>query len=130
MRSDRLLWVILAVLGIGALLLMLNDSTGRTLGLDNNDFAQLIYLGAIALVVGLAVVSRARPAGNMLPQIALWLAIVLGLVVGYKLYQGEPLLPGNRPLPIPSGAGITASLTGDLCSACFQWADANVTHSP
>ncbi|MCO5065875.1 MAG: hypothetical protein M9924_15870 [Rhizobiaceae bacterium] len=117
MRSDRVLAIILAVLGGGAILLMLNDRAGRTFGLDNNDFAQLIYLGAIALVVGMAVVSRARPGGNMLVQVALWLAIVIGLVVGYKLYTGEPLFPADRPLPPASGAGISASLVDGIHSS-------------
>ncbi len=110
MRSDRLLWIVLAALGIAALLLMFNDSAGRTLGLDNNDFARLVYLGSIALVVGAGVVARARFGGNVLGQIAMWLAIVLALVVGYKLYQGESLFQRDRPLPPPSGTGISASL--------------------
>ncbi|MGC4025672.1 MAG: hypothetical protein QM744_11295 [Mesorhizobium sp.] len=111
MRSDRLLWIVLAALGIAALLLMFNDSAGRTLGLSNSDFASVIYLGSIALVVGAGVVARARFGGNVLTQIILWLGIVLALVVGYKLYQGEPLFPRDRPLPPPaSGTGISASL--------------------
>lgn len=111
MRSDRVLWVVLGALGIAAVLLMMNDGAGRTLGLNNDDFASLVYLGSIALVVGLAVVSRARAGGNILAQVALWLAIVLGLVVGYKLYQGEPLLPGEGPPSPPAPGGISASLT-------------------
>lgn len=110
MRSDRLLWIVLAALAIAVLLLMFNDSAGRTLGLDNNDFASLIYLGSIALVVGAVVVARARFGGNVLTQVAIWLAIVLALVVGYKFYQGEPLFQRDRPLPPPSGTGISASL--------------------
>lgn len=109
MRSDRLLWIVLAGLGIAAVLLMMNDNAGQTFGLDNSDFASVIYLGAIALVVGTGVVARARLGGNFLTQIALWLAIVLGLVVGYKFYQGEPLFQQDRPLPPPTGPGITAS---------------------
>jgi len=111
MRSDRLLWIVLAALGIAALLLMFNDSAGRTLGLDNDDFASVIYLGSIALVVGAGVVARARFGGNVLTQIIIWLGIVLALVVGYKLYEGEPLFERDRPMPPPSsGTGISASL--------------------
>lgn len=103
MRSDRLLWIVLAALGVGAVLLMMNDNAGSTLGLDNSDFASLIYLGSIALVIGAGVFARARLGGNVLPQIVLWLAIVLALVIGYKLYQGEPLLPGGTR---PQGQGL------------------------
>lgn len=115
MRSDRLLWIVLAALGIAALLLMFNDGSGQTLGLSNGDFASVIYLGSIALVVGAGVVARARFGGNVLTQIIIWLGIVLALVVGYKLYQGEPLFQRNNPLPPPaSGAGISASLADGI----------------
>ncbi len=117
MRSDRVLWFVLASLGITAVLLMMNDETGTTLGFDNDDFAQFVYLGAIATLVGSTVFSRARVSGNLLPQIAIWLAIIVGLVIGYKLYQGEPIfMEENRPLPPSSRTGITASLMDGIDS--------------
>lgn len=110
MRSDRLLWFILGILGLTVILLMVNDDAGTTFGLENDSFARLIYLGAIALVVGLAFVSRARAGGNMLLQIAVWLAITLGLVAGYKIYQGEPLFSTPPQIPPSSAPSITASI--------------------
>ncbi|MBX3596396.1 MAG: hypothetical protein KF874_02390 [Rhizobiaceae bacterium] len=110
MRADKLLWIVLGALAIAAILLMFNDSAGNTFGIDNNTFASFVYLGSLALVIGAGVAARARFGGNLLSQTAIWLAVILALVVGYKLYHGEPLFERDRPLPPNSGAGISASL--------------------
>ena len=52
---DRLFWIVIAVLGGGLLLLLFNHSSGETLGLDNDRFGSLVYLGALALVIGAGV---------------------------------------------------------------------------
>lgn len=81
---SRLYWIAIAVLGGGLLLLLFNGSSGQTLGLDNDSFGQLIYLGAIVMVIGAGVLARGTRLGDTLRSLALWVAIVLVLVAGYQ----------------------------------------------
>ncbi len=92
---SRLFWIVIAMLGGGLLLLMLNDSTGDTLGLDNDRFGSLVYLGALALVVGAGILGRRAHWGASLRGFALWLLIVLVLVAGYQ-YRYELQDIGSR----------------------------------
>ena len=45
---NRLLWFVLGVIGAAVVLLMLNDSAGYTIGLENGDFSRLVWLGLLA----------------------------------------------------------------------------------
>jgi aspartyl protease family protein len=49
---NRLFWILMAVIGVGAALLMFNDSAGSTMGVENYDFGRLIWLGAFAALIG------------------------------------------------------------------------------
>lgn len=110
---SRLFWIVIAMLGGGLLLLMLNDSGGETLGLDNDSFGRLVYLGALALVIGAGILGRRAHLGPSLRSFALWLLIVLVLVAGYQ-YRYElqdvasrvtaGLVPGS-PLSVIDGDG-------------------------
>lgn len=72
-----------AMLAIGLVLLLIFDSQGSLLGLDNSSFARLVALGALVVVIGAAAIGRSN-AGTSLRQIAVWLAILLVLVAGYQ----------------------------------------------
>jgi aspartyl protease family protein len=80
----RLLWVILGVIGVAAVLLMLNDSSGRTLGVENNDFSRLVWLGLLGLVIGAGLLGSGRRLGDMARNLGAWAVIVLALVAGYQ----------------------------------------------
>ncbi|KFB10124.1 retropepsin-like aspartic protease family protein [Nitratireductor basaltis] len=84
----RSFWIILLVLGAGLVLLVANHDAGSVFGIENSNFASLLYLGTwgAVLVVGL-VVSRFSfwPA---LRDLAYWLLIALVLMTGY-LYRYE-----------------------------------------
>lgn len=45
--------ILLAILGIGLVLLILNHDSGRTFGMNNDDFGQLVALGALATLLRL-----------------------------------------------------------------------------
>jgi aspartyl protease family protein len=80
---------VLLVLGAGLALLVFNHDSGRTFGIDNNDFGQLIYLVPIAGLLGAGILAGRR--GNMsevLRNLAIWLVIIMGLVAAY-LYRGD-----------------------------------------
>ncbi|PWK69919.1 TIGR02281 family clan AA aspartic protease [Aminobacter sp. AP02] len=81
---NRLYWVVTALLGGGLLLLLFNHSSGETLGLNNDSFGQLIYAGALALVIGAGILRRGTRLGDTLRSLALWVLIVLAFVAGYQ----------------------------------------------
>ena len=111
MSDDRLFWIVMGILGVGTLLLVLNDSAGQTLGADNYDFARFVQLGALALVFGVAVLARGRPSGHVLRQAAVWLVIFLAIMVAYQFADQYGWLPGSpAPSQPDSGTGISASL--------------------
>ncbi len=83
------LTLILLVLGGGLALLVFNHDAGRTFGIDNEDFGQIIYLLPIAGLLSVGILSGRRGrAGEALRNIAIWLLIVLGLVAAY-LYRDD-----------------------------------------
>ncbi|AYD01067.1 TIGR02281 family clan AA aspartic protease [Neorhizobium sp. NCHU2750] len=101
---NRLTFVLL-VLGAGLALLIFNHDSGRTFGIDNNDFGRLIYMIPIAGLLGAGIVAGRRGAMNeVLRNLAVWLVIILGLVAAY-LYRNDAnqfvgrmtagLLPGH-----------------------------------
>lgn len=81
---SRLYWVVIAVLGGGLLLLLFNHSSGETLGLNNDSFGQLIYAGALLLVIGAGVLRRGTRLSDTVRGVALWVVIVLVFVAGYQ----------------------------------------------
>jgi aspartyl protease family protein len=100
------------ILGVGLLVLLLSDTGGTALGMSTDDLGQLVYLGALAAVVGAGVLYRSNVSAT-LRGIAAWLAIILVLVAGYQ-YRYElqdiasrvtaGLVPGS-PLSITDADG-------------------------
>lgn len=110
MRSDGMLWIVLGIIAVVVALLVFNHDSGQMLGIDNDDFATLAWAGILGTVIGLGLVTRARPTGGLLQQIAIWLALFVALVIGYRLYHGQSVLPGNEPVIPDSGAGVSVFL--------------------
>lgn len=81
---SRFLWIILAVLGGGLILLVVNHDGGSTLGLRNDAFAQTLYLGMWGVVLGAAVLGSGLRLGEVARQLALWALILLVFVAGYQ----------------------------------------------
>ena len=87
--------ILLAILGVGLVLLILNHDSGHSFGIMNDDFGRLVALGAIAAMIGTGVVQSRRHFGQSLRQFGIWVLIVLVLVSAY-LYRGELEAFGNR----------------------------------
>lgn len=80
----RTLWLILAVIGVALVLLVFNDSTGSTLGIANDDFSRIVWLGLFAIVIGAGLLRSGRPLGDLARNLGGWAVIVLALVAGYQ----------------------------------------------
>ncbi|TPL52970.1 TIGR02281 family clan AA aspartic protease [Mesorhizobium sp. B2-4-2] len=81
---NRLFWILMLVIGVGAVLLMFNDSAGNTLGVENDDFGRLIWLGAFGALIGAGLLRSGRPLGAMARNLGAWAAITLALIAGYQ----------------------------------------------
>ncbi len=92
---SRGLWVMLGIIGLAAALLMLNHESGATLGFVNEDFADLIWLGLLAAVIGAGLLRSGHGLGDMARGLGLWGLIVIALIAGYQ-YRYELQDFGNR----------------------------------
>lgn len=97
------LTIVLLLLAVGLGLLVVNHNGGRTLGIDNDQFAQVLYLLPIAGLLSAGILAGRRGNfGTVIRQLAVWLVIILGLVSLY-LYRydlqsfGDRLLGGLMP---------------------------------
>ena len=101
----RLLWIVLLVLGIGALLLVLRHDQGTIAGFETGDFASLVYKIALLIFIGGAVLALFRERVAQAFQAAIfWVVVGLLLAVGYTYRQDlrdigdrvlSELLPGR-----------------------------------
>ena len=89
------LYILLAILAAGLILLIINHDSGRTLGIENNDFGRLVSLSAIAVMLAAGVLHSRFKFGETLRQIAIWLIIILALVSAY-LYRNDLMNFGDR----------------------------------
>jgi aspartyl protease family protein len=110
---DRLLWFILAIIGIALILLVANNDSGSTFGIGNDQFGRGIYLALWGLVIAAGVLGSRRSMGNAMRNLAVWAAAILVLIAGYQ-YRYElqdvgyrvtaGLIPGS-PLSSVDGKG-------------------------
>ena len=112
---SRTIWIALAVLGAGLILLMLNDSRGEVFGIENDAFSRLVYLGVLGAVIAAGIVASRVKMGDFARNIALWILVILIFMAGYQ-YRYElqdiasrvtvGLVPGS-PLSITDSEGGT-----------------------
>ncbi|OHV88209.1 TIGR02281 family clan AA aspartic protease [Mesorhizobium sp. ORS 3428] len=81
---NRLFWIVMLVIGVGLILLMMNDSAGSTFGIENRDFSRLIWVGVLVAVIGASLVRSGRPLGGLARNLGIWAAIVLALIAAYQ----------------------------------------------
>jgi aspartyl protease family protein len=124
----RLFWIIIALIGAGLILLVLNNSSGETFGLRNDAFAQTLYLGIWALALGAGILGSRMSFGDISRTLAIWALIALGLVAGYQ-YRYElqdfgsrvtaGLIPGS-PINMTSQNGRAAVMIDKSANGHFQ----------
>lgn len=109
----QFLWIVLGVLALGLVALLASGDRGTVLGMEDDSFASLIYLGVLGAVVGAGVLGSGMRFGHIARTMAMWLLIILALVAGYQ-YRYElqdvtsrltaGLIPGS-PLSITDADG-------------------------
>ena len=107
------LTVFLVVIGIGLAVLIVNNDSGRILGLQSDDFGRVVYLLPIALMLSAGIWASRRSIGETMRQLMIWLVIILALSTVY-LYRQEALGVGNRLLAglVPGHAVVVTTSEG------------------
>ena len=123
----RLFWIAMIVIVGGMVLLVINHDAGTVMGIENDAFASMIHLGALALVIGAGVVFSRTPWGSSVKMIAGWLLVLLVFLGGYQ-YRYElqdiasrvtlGLVPGS-PLSMTFGDGDTVVRLDMLANGHF-----------
>lgn len=112
--KNPFLILLLVVMGGGLALLMFNANQGQTMGMENDDFARLVALLPLALLFGSSIIigSRYRTV-EVVRNIAIWMAILLGLIVLW-LYKSDFAMLGDRVLSAlaPGRAAVTRVSNG------------------
>jgi aspartyl protease family protein len=115
-RSDRLLWIVVGGLCLAVAALVWRHEAGNVAGIESESFASLVWLLALALVIGSAVFTLFYGRGmEAVRAVLFWLVLVAGLALGYS-YRFElqgiadrligEFMPGY---PVPR-AGTVASV--------------------
>ena len=95
MSRDTLFWVLMGILGVAVVLLMINNDAGQTFGVENYQFASLVFLGSVGVFVGMSVFGRGAPVGSLLRTAAVWLCVFLAVMVTYQVLARFDMLPEN-----------------------------------
>jgi aspartyl protease family protein len=124
---SRLLWIILAIIGGGLILLVLNDSGGETFGIANDAFGQTLYFGIWGTVVAAGILGSGMRLGYVARSLALWVLLVLVLIAGHQ-YRYElqdfasrvtaGLVPGS-PLSLTDSEGNHTVMLEKLANGHF-----------
>lgn len=125
---SRLLWVLLAAIALGLIVLIARHNAGTVFGLESEAFARTLALGTIAAFIG-AGIFRSGYAFSYLAKAAFfWLLIIAALVGGYQ-YRYElqdvanrmtaGLIPGS-PLSIKDADGRVSVMLERLRNGHFE----------
>ena len=135
MTRDRLMWIALALLGVGAVFLIGSELIGGA-GTVDDRIGRGLYLGVLGLVIAGGVLNRRR-LGETVRALGMWALIVFVLVAGYQ-YRYElqdvasrvtaGLIPGS-PLSITNADGSVAVVLDKLANGHFE-VDAQVNGAP
>jgi aspartyl protease family protein len=117
--SDRLLWIVIAALGLTVIALALRHQQGTIAGLELEQFASLAYFAALlVLITGFGYFFYHSRVGEMIRAALFWAMIALVLALGYSYrYELEAIserllseLLISRPVTVSSGTGATVQV--------------------
>ena len=81
---SRFWWIVFAVMGVGLVLLVVNDAGGDMLGVESDVFGPLLYLGVLGAVIAAGILRSRNRMGETARALALWTLVVLVLIAGYQ----------------------------------------------
>ncbi len=87
--------IVLAILGIGLALLIFNNNGGTTFGMHNDDFARVVYLVPIAVMMSAAVWASRHTVSQSIRNLLIWFVIIMALATAY-IYRQDAEQVGNR----------------------------------
>jgi aspartyl protease family protein len=117
--SDRLLWIVIAALGLTVIALALRHQEGTIAGLELDQFARLAYLLALlVLITGFGYFFYRSRLGEMIRAALFWIMIALVLALAYSYrFELEKIservlseLLISRPVTLSSGPGATVQV--------------------
>jgi aspartyl protease family protein len=125
---SRLLWIVLAVMALGLVLLLASGDSGQVLGIDDDVFGRTLYVGVLAVVIGAGILGSGIRVGQAVRGMALWLLAILVLIAGYQ-YRYElqdvasrltvGLIPGS-PMSMLDDDGRAAVMIDRLANGHFE----------
>lgn len=91
-----------AILGFGLVVLVVNHDSGRSFGMANDDFGNIVYALPILLMISTGILSARHRLGESLRNLLVWVMIALVLMTGYVFRNdfqatGTRLLAGLMP---------------------------------
>ncbi|MGV1833662.1 TIGR02281 family clan AA aspartic protease [Rhizobium rhizogenes] len=87
--------VALAIIGIGLALLLFNNNSGMTFGLPNDDFARIVYLLPLSLMMAAGIWASRQTVSQSLRNLLVWLVIIMALATAY-VYRRDAQEVGSR----------------------------------
>lgn len=108
------LLIVLGILGFGLVVLLANQESGRSFGMSNDNFGEMITLLPFAAMLSVGILAGSRSIGQSLKQILVWLLIVMALATGY-VYRGELQQVGDRLVAglVPGRAVVATNAEGN-----------------
>lgn len=103
------LWIVLGVLGFGLAMLLWNHEAGRTFGLGNDDFGQLVQLSALAALLATGFLASRGRVNETLRNAALWLLIMLVFVAGYIYRDDLQSVAGRMSAGLVPGRAVVVT---------------------
>jgi aspartyl protease family protein len=81
---SRTLVLVIGAIGATLILLLVNDKSGMTFGMKNDDFARAASLGVWGAVLAAGMMRSGMRFQDTARQATVWLVILLGIVVSYQ----------------------------------------------
>jgi aspartyl protease family protein len=106
------LYFVLGALAVGLAALVINHDAGRTFGMVNDEFAQLVYLGTIGAVLMATMLAGRQRMADLVRHGLIWTVIILALATGY-LYRFDLQEVGHRlSAGLVPGRAVTRPIEG------------------
>lgn len=109
---NRMFHIVLAILGVGLIVLLLADSSGTMSDAETGRFGSLVYLGALATAIAAGILASRQRFGDMARMLAFWVLIVLALMAGYEYRYELQDVASRLSGGLISGSPLSAEESG------------------